>query len=142
MRVADIVNLIKLCVGAERVEDLIAWQRARFGADPAEHITRMWPKRSSEVLAGGSLYWVFKGEVLARQPIIGLQERRGTDGILRCALVLAPDVIRTEPMPRRPFQGWRYLAAADAPRDLPQGRAHEEPLPDALQSALAQIGLR
>lgn len=140
--VADILHLIKLCVGADGVEDLLAWQQARFGSANAEHVTRMWPKRADEILAGGSLYWVFKGAVLARQRIVGLQERRGADGIGRCALQLAPDVVRTEAQPRRPFQGWRYLAAADAPRDLPDGRSHDDPLPRDLLTALAEIGLR
>lgn len=139
---ADIVHMIKLCVGADRVEDLIEWQNARFGGGTAEHVTRMWPKRADEILAGGSLYWVFKGVVLARQRIVGLQERLGGDGIARCALRLDPEVVRTEAMPRRPFQGWRYLSPADAPRDLAPGRACEEALPRELMSALAEIGLR
>jgi hypothetical protein len=143
--VADHVNLVKLCVGADRVEDLIAWQdahRVPWAGDRPVHVTRMWPKRAQEVLNGGSLYWVFKGIVLARQRILGLEQRLSDDGIARGAIVLDPAVIRTEAAPRRPFQGWRYLPAADAPRDLPQGRAREEPLPAALAQALAAIGLR
>ena len=139
---AEMLHLIKLCVGAEGVEDLLAWQHARFGTGTAEHVTRMWPKREAELLAGGSLYWVFKGAVLARQRLLGLEERRGADGILRCALKLAPDVVRTEAQPRRPFQGWRYLKGADAPRDLPQGRDHTDPLPRELLDAMSVIGLR
>lgn len=139
---AEMLHLIKLCVGAAGVEDLLAWQHARFGTGTAEHVTRMWPKRAEELLAGGSLYWVFKGAVLARQRLVGLEERRGADGILRCALKLSPDVVRTEAQPRRPFQGWRYLKPADAPRDLPQGREHADPLPRELLDAMSQIGLR
>lgn len=139
---ADVVHLIKLCVGAERIEDLTEWQEARFGGGVAEHVTRMWPKREAGILAGGSLYWVFKGITLARQRIVGLEERIGADGIRRCALRLAPEVIRTQAMPRRPFQGWRYLSAADAPPDLPQNRDREEALPRELMSMLSEIGLR
>lgn len=141
----DHVNLLKLCVGAESIEDLEAWQAEqapRWPAGRAVHVTRMWPKREAEVLAGGSLYWVIKGVVLARQRILGLERVQGGDGIDRCALLLDPAVIRTEAAPRRPFQGWRYLAPEDAPRDLPQGRAREEPLPEGLARALADIGLR
>ncbi len=135
-------HLIKLCVGAEKVEDLANWQEARFGTGPAEHVTRMWPKRAEEVLDGGSLYWVFKGAVLARQKVIGLEERVGADGITRCAIVLDREIIRTEALTRRPFQGWRYLKPEDAPKDLPAGRTREEPLPRELMSALAELGLR
>ena len=83
----------------------------------------MWPKRADELLAGGSLYWVFHGLVLARQRILGLEPRRGGDGIERCAIRLDPEVVRTLPQPRRPFQGWRYLRPEDAPRDLVAGDA-------------------
>jgi hypothetical protein len=85
---------------------------------------------------------VFKGVILCRQRIVGLEERVGGDGIARCALVLDPEVIRTEGAPRRPFQGWRYLDPEEAPRDLPKGRAREDALPPALAQALAEIGLR
>jgi hypothetical protein len=102
----------------------------------------MWPKRQDEVLDGGSLYWVIKGVILARQRILALEPRRGADGIERCALVMSTEVIRTEPAPRRPFQGWRYLAPADSPRDLATTRATDDALPPALERALADIGLR
>lgn len=138
------IHLIKLCVGAEQVEDLTEWQRDPRAKGPdglPRCVTRMWPKRVDEVLDGGSLYWVFKGLVLCRQRIVRLDEVTGGDGILRCGIVLDPAVIRVAATPKRPFQGWRYLAPADAPRDLPQGRDAEEALPPALQSALAEIGV-
>lgn len=138
------LNILKLCVGAESVEDLTDWHRAHahvWASGTTEHVTRMWPKREDELLNGGSLYWVIKGAIQARQRILGLAERRGGDGIARCALVLDAEVIRTETAPRRPFQGWRYLITADAPRDLPKGRALEDTLPPALAQALAEIGL-
>ena len=136
--------ILKLCVGADSVEDLLQWQAQHLGHWPAgraEHITRMWPKRAEEVLDGGSLYWVIKGQVLARQRILALEPRQGADGIARCALVLDAQVIRTEAAARRPFQGWRYLAAEESPRDLPKGRALETALPASLAQALAEIGL-
>ena len=138
------LNILKLCVGADSVEDLLQWQaqnRKHWPAGTAEHITRMWPKRAEEVLDGGSLYWVIKGQVLARQRILALEPRQGADGIARCALVLDAQVIRTEAAARRPFQGWRYLAAEESPRDLPKGRALETALPANLAQALAEIGL-
>jgi hypothetical protein len=139
------INILKLCVGADSVEDLLDWQRSQRAHWPqgkAVHVTRMWPKREAEVLEGGSLYWVIKGVILARQKITDLQQVDLGDGISRCALVLDAEVIRTEAAPRRPFQGWRYLDPADSPRDLPKGRAKDDPLPAALAQALAEIGLR
>ena len=101
----------------------------------------MGKESRADILEGGSLYWVIKGVILARQRITDLQEVNFGDGIPRCALVLDQEVIRTEAAPRRPFQGWRYLDPKDSPRDLPKGRAKDDPLPPALAQALADIGL-
>ena len=141
----DRLNILKLCVGAESVEDLTAWQTSqahRWPKGRAVHVTRMWPKREAEILGGGSLYWVIKGVILARQQIMALERVEGSDGIQRCAMVLDAAVVRTEPAPRRPFQGWRYLAPEDSPRDLPEMRGSDSALPPALAAALADIGLR
>ena len=138
-------NILKLSVGSETVEDLAAWQasqRHRWPPGTAAHVTRMWPKREAEIVGGGSIYWVIKGLVLARQRILRLEERVGEDGIRRCAFILDPALHRTDPAPRRPFQGWRYLAPDESPRDLPPGRAREAALPPDLARALADIGLR
>ncbi len=139
------VHLLKLCVGAEKVEDLTRWQASARAKGPdglPRHVTRMWPRREAEVLNGGSIYWVFKGVILARQRLLRFDEVRGADGILRCALVLDPDVHRTEAAPRRPFQGWRYLDPRDAPRDLAKGRKPADDAPPQLLAALAEIGVR
>ncbi|WP_431298323.1 DUF1489 family protein [Tabrizicola sp. BL-A-41-H6] len=139
------VNILKLCVGADSIEDLADWQasqRPRWPAGRAIHVTRMFPKREAEILDGGSLFWVIKGIILCRQRILGLEQITEGDGITRCALILDADIIRTEAAPRRPFQGWRYLAPSDSPRDLVKGREREDPLPPALAQALAEIGLR
>lgn len=137
------LHLVKLCVGAETVEDLLDWQAQRLAEAPGRplaHVTRMWPKREAELLDGGSLYWVFKGLILARQPLLGLERREGADGVRRCALLLDPEVVRTEAQPRRPFQGWRYLRPEDAPRDLAPGAAPLD-LPPALRAGLELAGV-
>jgi hypothetical protein len=139
------LHLLKLCVGVDSIEDLIAWRSNRnpdWAKVPSRHVTRMWPKREAELLAGGSLYWVIKGAIQARQTIVGLQEVIGEDGIRRCAILLDPQLIRTSNAVRRPFQGWRYLQAEDAPADLSADRPHEDSLPPELSLALAEIGVR
>ncbi|MEM7490733.1 MAG: DUF1489 domain-containing protein [Pseudomonadota bacterium] len=138
------VNLIKLSVGTSSIEGLAKWQRSARAKGPdgnPRHVTRMWPKRAEELVAGGSIYWVIKGVVLCRQPILRLDEVRRQDGIPRCGIVLKPGLIPVLPVPKRPFQGWRYLTPADAPEDMDPSRATEAPLPPALSVALAEIGV-
>jgi hypothetical protein len=139
------VHILKLCVGADSVEELLDWHRTHpspFPTGERRHATRMWPKREAEILAGGSLYWVVKGVILCRQRIVRLDEVDRGDGIRRCGIIMEPEVIRTEAAARRPFQGWRYLDPQDAPRDLPKGRANDSALPEDMALALAEIGLR
>ncbi|AUH34908.1 DUF1489 family protein [Paracoccus tegillarcae] len=136
------LNMMKLCVGADSPDHLAAWQKQRFGTAPACHVTRMWPKRDSEIRdGGGSIYWVFKGMMLARQKLIGFEERIGQDGIRRCALMLDRDLVRVAPVPRRAFQGWRYLEGGNAPTDLPRGAQSEPSLPPEVAARLADMGL-
>ncbi|MDH5798792.1 MAG: DUF1489 domain-containing protein [Paracoccaceae bacterium] len=138
------VNLVKLCVGVDSIADLRDWHAlnppsrtdgCRF------HTTRMWPKREAEILSGGSLYWVIKGQIQCRQKITGMEEAIGHDGVRRCRIVLDPELILTQTAPRRPFQGWRYLAVEDTPKDLPKSRAGDDDLPADLMAELAEIGI-
>lgn len=138
------VNLIKLSVGTEDVDDLAAWQQLPQVHTPdglPRHVTRMWPKREAEILADGSIYWVIKGVIQARQRILRLDEVTGQDGIRRCAIVLDPEIFRTSPAPRRPFQGWRYLKPEDSPPDMSARKQSEDALPAELSAALAEIGV-
>ena len=138
------INLIKLSVGTETVEGLAAWQatkRAQTADGLPRHVTRMWPKREAEILAGGSIYWVIKGVLTCRQTILRLDEVIGEDGIRRCAIVSDPELVRVQSALKRPFQGWRYLKPSDTPPDLPKGRESEDPLPVELNRALAEIGV-
>ena len=142
------LHLVKLCVGADSVADLETWQTARSvervaaGEDGRpRHVTRMWPRRSEELLEGGSLFWVIRGLISVRQRIEAFRPDTGTDGIARCAIVLSPALIRVAPRRRSAFQGWRYLAAEDAPHDLSPERDGEPALPPGLQEALAHFGV-
>jgi hypothetical protein len=142
------VHLIKLCVGAESVEDLEVWIAERQAASHARgerfeqvHTTRMVPKRAGELVAGGSLYWVIKGNVQCRQRLLDIRPFIDADGISRCHLVLEPRVVRTEWQPRRAFQGWRYLKDGEAPADWQSGRGRVQDLPPELRRELAELGL-
>ncbi|MEM8934986.1 MAG: DUF1489 domain-containing protein [Pseudomonadota bacterium] len=141
------LHLIKLCVGASHPQDLEAWVAKRVAANKKsgrgavhDHVTRMRPRRESELLAGGSLYWVMKGAVRARQRIIGLEDVAGADGIRRTAILLEPPLVLTAAQPRRAFQGWRYLTSDDAPEDL-KGNVSSTAAPPELTSELANLGL-
>lgn len=138
------LNLIKLSVGTDSVDDLIAWQAtlpARGKDGLVRHVTRMWPRREAELLEGGSIYWVIQGQLQCRQRILRLDEVIGADGIRRCAIVLDPEVIRTGIVQKRPFQGWRYLPGIETPADLSAARGGEDTLPPELSAALADIGV-
>jgi len=141
------LHLIKLCVGCDSVEDLEEWiefrlkeQRRARRKPEHRHTTRMTPQRAGELLDGGSLYWVIRGNVQARQRLLAVRPFRDDDGIQRCHLVLEPKVMPTAWQPRRAFQGWRYLKPEDAPRDLGDRSALRE-LPPELRRNLADLGL-
>ena len=139
------LHLLKLSVGTDDVADLAEWQatpRAQSADGLPRHVTRMWPKREADLLDGGSIYWVIKGVILCRQPLLRLDEYIGGDGIRRCAITCKPGLIRVEPTRKKAFQGWRYLDPADAPADLGRARAGEDSLPPSLSTALAEIGVR
>jgi hypothetical protein len=142
------VHLIKLCVGADTVRDLEDWikeklQQKRKNGEKAEHIhrTRMVPKRAAELTDGGSIYWVIRGEVMCRQRIRDVRPFRDKDGVGRCGLVLDPKVVLVEPRPYRAFQGWRYLAAKDAPRYLDKAVKGAAAMPETLRRELRELGL-
>jgi hypothetical protein len=143
------LHLIKLCVGCDSVEELAVWQAERLrqlrreGA-PAElaHRTFQTPKRRDELLDGGSLYWVIKGIVQARQRLLDIREGAKDDGTPCALLVLDPTLVPVRPAPRRPFQGWRYLPAKDAPHDLAGGASDEiAEMPPRMRRQLAELGL-
>jgi len=139
------LHLIKLCVGVEKIEDLAHWQKKRAaerkkkgGIGDVLHITRMTPKRADELLAGGSLYWVIKGQIAVRQRLTALRPVT-REGVPHCALVLDKQLVPTVRRRHRAFQGWRYLDPKDAPRDL--RRADKSALPEELHAELTELGL-
>ena len=136
------LHIIKLCVGVSEIDQLTHWiAECLEGRDTLDHTTRMFPRRSDEVLDGGSLYWVMRAMIVCRQPIADLQEVVGADGISRCRIVFKPEIMPVRPTPRRAFQGWRYLTALDAPPDLAQGGLGFSGMPEEMRRELATLGL-
>jgi len=128
------VNLVKLCVGADTIDDLREWEHGH--ATRTIH-TRQTPRRADELLDGGSLYWVIKGVILVRRPILAIETVEGEHP--QCLITVSTEHILTEPQPRRPFRGWRYLESKDAPRDLPGGGSGGD-MPPELIAALRDAG--
>ena len=139
------IHIVKLCVGADSVEDLAAWQlwqmrEAKKAGRAVRPVcgTRAWPKQAEAVLDGGSLYWVIKGVIQVRQRIVAIDEVTDEHG-LRCGLYLDPLLVRTNPAPKRAFQGWRYLKPNEAPGDLGDAKGGED-LPEDLRRELVALG--
>lgn len=137
------LHLTKVAYGATSLEDLHGWFATR-GAE-AFLTTRYLPKRHEEIVGaggpdqagGGSLYWILKHQLVARSPILRFAPTEAG----RTHIVISPRLIDVHPVPRRAHQGWRYLADADAPRDLAEGEEAGEALPGKLASDLARLGL-
>jgi hypothetical protein len=143
------IHLVKLSVGTESIEDLSAWQYERLKQMKAAkqkpelfHRTFQMPKRRDELLDGGSIYWVIKGVVQARQRLLDMKEGTRPDGTPCTLLILDRKLVHVRPVPRRAFQGWRYLAADDAPADLASGKGGDlDAMPAKLRRELAELGL-
>lgn len=142
------LHLIKLCVGCDSISDLEEWieenrsHHRRLGRDYEQtHTTRMVPKRADELLDGGSLFWVIRGQVACRQALLDVRPFTDADGIGRCRLVLEQTIVPVEPRPYRPFQGWRYLVAKDAPRDIDAKAGDLAVMPEDMRRQLAELGL-
>ena len=142
------LHMLKLSVGSESYESLAEFQAARRAArraagEPEEnfHRTRHFPRRTAEILDGGSIYWIIKGFIRARQRIIRFDELIGDDEQKQCAIVLHPELVRTELQARRPHQGWRYLEPKDAPPDASTLARPDDAPPPEMAAALKELGL-
>ena len=142
------LHLIKLCVGCDSVADLEDWikqklkEKKRRGQKPEHiHTTRMVPKRAGELTDGGSLFWVIRGQVTCRERILDIRPFTDKDGIGRCRVVLDGKLVLVEPRPRSAFQGWRYLEAKEAPRDLSHAAPGVAKMPEQMRRELRELGL-
>ncbi len=138
-----------MCVGVESVERLRQLQAQRLdrqraaGQNPKlRHLTRNMPRRADEIVGEGSLYWIIKGHIRARQGILALERLDDASALKRCAVVLDSKIVETEPWRARPMQGWRYLQAADAPLDLNRTTGNRAPdMPPQMMAELRELGL-
>ena len=128
------LHLTKVAYQAQSLEEMHGWFASR--GEVARLTTRYLPKRHAE-LVGGSLFWIYKHQLVARSPILGFEPTE--DG--RTHILIATRLIEVYPVPRRAHQGWRYLADADAPRDLGDGEDPGEIMPGKLAGKLAKLGL-
>ncbi len=143
------VNIVKLAVGVQSVEELALIQRRflnRAGAlanNGFYHSTKLMPKKHEAIVKSGSLYWVIKGVICARQKIVAITKQEDSDGIKRCKIFLNDTIIKTTPIRKRPFQGWRYLKRNKTPADIadPVTGMFEDDIPLEVQQKLLEVGL-
>ena len=134
------LHLLKLAVGIDDVGQLAQIRAERRKAQGGSWVyTRNRPRRAAEVLAGGSVYWVIRGQIRVRQAVVGFLGRRDEGGRRYCLIEVDPRLVLTMPRPWRPFQGWRYLPPEDAPPDRIETQA--EPAPAGLLAELRALGL-
>ena len=127
------LHLTKVAFGATSYEQLLGWFAGQ--RDEAFLTTRYLPKRHAAILAGGSLFWILKHQLVARSPILRFDEAEGG----KTHIVMRGEVIPVHPIPRRAHQGWRYLDDSAVPRDWLVGEG--EPMPAELAGELAKLGL-
>lgn len=138
------LHLLKVCVGIESIEHLTQVQKERRGRRKVNyHFTRQMPQQAEEIVGSGSLYWIIKGLVRVRQPIVAIDSVVLEEDGRYCRLSLDPQLVATDPQPRRPHQGWRYLTPEDAPVDLGTGKKLKGggAMPPELLAELRALGL-
>ena len=143
-----VLHLLKMAVGIETVGHLAQVQKQKMarakdgpGASGLRHFTRNAPRRSREILDGGSIYWIIKGAIRVRQRILGISRGTDAEGRRYCELSLDPTLVRTIPRPNKALQGWRYLENSDAPMDLDAGDGMTGDMPAEMVAELRTLGL-
>ena len=130
------LHISKVAVGCGSFDALLKRQAGRVQGGVVPVTTRFRPKRADE-LVGGSLYWIVKHRIAARQTIIGFDEGEDRRTIIRLDSTLVPVQAR----PKRAHQGWRYLGPDDAPAELDGGDQGLASLPASLAIELASLAL-
>ena len=129
------LHLTKVAVGVASVEALENRIARRASKGVVKVPTRMRPKRMAELI-GGSLHWIVKHRIVARQQILRFDDR--SDG--RLDIVCADKLELLPPVPKRAHQGWRYLKDDAAPGTESDTDGMAE-LPPRMYAKLAGLGL-
>jgi hypothetical protein len=137
------LHLLKMAVGIGDIDELRRFRAVRLKERGGSWVyTRNRPRRAEEVLAGGSIYWVIRGQIRVRQLVTGFRAERDDNGRAYCLIEVDHDLVETLWRPWRPFQGWRYLAPVDAPPDRPGGTAGgDTAMPAGMLAELRALGL-
>ncbi len=143
------VHLLRMAAGLDTVAGLRERQAERLRnyknfsgkRGVLQTYTRNVPKRADELIDGGSIYWVLKKHIRARQRILGVSREIDDEGRAFCLIRIDPELILVEPRAHRAFQGWRYLPSDDAPPDLGANAAEEVELPTDMANELRSLGL-
>lgn len=131
------LNISKVAVGCASLDTLQKRQRLRLAGGIVPIVTRFRPKRADELI-GGSIYWIVKHRIAARQTIIGFADR-GEDR--RTIIRLDPLLVPVRAVAKRAHQGWRYLEGEDAPLDLDGTEEGVDILPPRLALRLSALAL-
>lgn len=129
------LHLTKVAVSCASVETLERRIASRAVDGEVRVPTRMRPKRADELI-GGSLHWIVKHRIVARNRILRIEDR--SDG--RIDVVCSADLEWVAPKPKRAHQGWRYLEDKDAPGMEGDGTGLSD-LPARLYGKLAALAL-
>jgi hypothetical protein len=130
------LHISKVAVGCASLDALRARQAARAANGMVPIVTRFRPKRADELI-GGSLYWIVKHRIAARQTILGFAD---SEADRRTIIRLDPELVAVRALPRRAHQGWRYLEDSDAPGTDDDGSGLGT-LPPQLYGRLAALAL-
>ena len=127
------LHLTKVAFGCRTLEALQKRVAMRARDGEVSVVTRMRPKRMDE-LVGGSLHWIVKHRIIARQQILRFEDR--SDG--RIDIVCSAELVVVPAVPKRAHQGWRYLETEISEEADPSGIAD---LPPRLYGKLAALAL-
>ena len=130
------LNISKVAVGCASFDALRKRQEARASGGIVAITTRFRPKRADELI-GGSIYWIVKHRITARNRIVGFAEGEDRRTVIQLDARLVPVKAR----PKRAHQGWRYLAPNDAPADFDGEDEGLAALPPSLAMKLAALAL-